>query len=266
MDDIRSRDRLLFIKELTKPGRLAGALAVGALIWLARSTFLWELGWLQLVVAYGVLIGVYVSAAKQEARRARFLSKHLEGLWDGCKDRVERMDAALRSLRREQIADLQELPRTAGRVAHQLYVALRRADLIAHEVNRSEGPVYAAPPFWPVAPSDPQAQELYRIAEMNVTEYRRRFDAVMGGVQRAEAQAVVFMTALDTLRMKLLSHRLGGKAPEVPSDEFLEAMAEARLQIEAVDRALDELDLASFPMGVLDPEGSDDAAHLRHRP
>jgi hypothetical protein len=247
MDDIRRHDRKLLIREILKPGRLLGVAAIGALIWLSRSTWLWELGWLQLLAGYSLLVAVWISTAQQEAKRKRFLNKHLEGLWDGCKDRVERLEKVLRSLRKEQIADLQELPKTVHRVAHELYVALRRADLISHEVYRSEGSVYAAPPVWPGGSSDPQAQELYRIADKNIAEYRQRFDAVMAGAQRAEAQAAVFMTALDTLRMQMISHRLTGKSPEMPSQEFLEAMAEARLQIEAVDKALDELDLSIFP-------------------
>ncbi|MEJ5171286.1 MAG: hypothetical protein WHU10_09880, partial [Fimbriimonadales bacterium] len=103
------------------------------------------------------------------------------------------------------------------------------------------------PPAWTAAPTDPQAKELYRIADRNIAEYRKLYDAVMAGVSRTEAQAAVFMTTLDTLRVKMLGYRLVDKSPEVPSQDFLEALGEARLQLDAIDKALEELDFSHLP-------------------
>ena len=55
------------------------------------------------------------------------------------------------------------------------------------------------------------------------------------------------MTTLDTLRMKMLGYRLVGRSPEVPSHDFLEALAEARAQLQSIDTALEELDLGHYP-------------------
>jgi hypothetical protein len=66
-------------------------------------------------------------------------------------------------------------------------------------------------------------------------------------VQRTEAQSAVFMTTVDTLRMKMLGYRLVGKSPEVGSHEFLQALNEAKLQLQAIDKALDELDMGQYP-------------------
>ena len=55
------------------------------------------------------------------------------------------------------------------------------------------------------------------------------------------------MTTLDTLRMKMLGYRLVGKSPEMPAQDFLEALAEAKLQLQAIDTALEELDLGQYP-------------------
>ena len=55
------------------------------------------------------------------------------------------------------------------------------------------------------------------------------------------------MTTVDALRMKLLGYRLAGKSPEAPHHEFLTAIAEAKLQFQAIDRALDELDFSLLP-------------------
>jgi hypothetical protein len=52
---------------------------------------------------------------------------------------------------------------------------------------------------------------------------------------------------LDTLRMKMLGYRLIGKSPEMPSQDFLEALHEAKLQLQAIDNALEELDLGHYP-------------------
>lgn len=119
--------------------------------------------------------------------------------------------------------------------------------MISHEVALTEKGLYNQPPPW-VAPShDPQAKELYRIADKNIAEYRQQFGAVMAGVQRTEAQCAVFMTTVDTLRMKMIGYRLVGRSPELSSQDFLEAMNEAKLQLRAIDEALEELELQPFP-------------------
>jgi hypothetical protein len=105
----------------------------------------------------------------------------------------------------------------------------------------------AQPPVWQAAAHDPQSKELYRIADKNIAEYRSHFAGVMAGVQRTEAQSAVFMTTLDTLRMKMIGYRLVGRSPELGSSEFLDALAEARAQLEAIDTALEELDLGHYP-------------------
>jgi hypothetical protein len=132
-------------------------------------------------------------------------------------------------------------------VADSLYYALRRADMIAHEVHSSEQGLYSGPPVWHAPSHDPQSKELYRIADKNIAEYRQRFDALMAGVQRTEAQSAVYMTTLDTLRMKMLGYRLVGKSPELSSHDFLDALTEAKLQLSAIDTALEELEMGPYP-------------------
>jgi len=58
------------------------------------------------------------------------------------------------------------------------------------------------------------------------------------------------MTTLDNLRVKMLGYRLIGKNPSLSSEEFLSVLAEARAQLSAIDRALDELDLSHYPKTV----------------
>jgi hypothetical protein len=101
---------------------------------------------------------------------------------------------------------------------------------------------------------------LYQLADRNIAEYRGHFAAVMAGVQRTEAQSAVFMTTLDSLRMKLIGYRLVGRSPEMANQEFLESIAEARAQLQAIDTALDELELGQYPpaMPTVPPPVPDD--------
>lgn len=249
MDDIRRQDQRLFFKELFAPGRIILSLIIAffvfgffQLFWMFRPGIppITLLAWLALLITHSLF-------AWKASVQKRFLGKRFEALWHGCEDRLNRFEDVLGKLRREQVAELHEMPKTIRRVAESLYQALRRADMIAHEVHASEQGLYSGPAVWHAPSHDPQSKELYRIADKNIAEYRQRFDAVMAGVQRTEAQSAVYMTTLDTLRMKMLGYRLVGKGPELSSQDFLEALNEAKLQLSAIDTALEELELGPYP-------------------
>jgi hypothetical protein len=180
-------------------------------------------------------------------------------------DRLVRFEDVLKRLRKDQIADLREMPHTIRDVAQNIYRALRRADLIAQEVQQSEKNLYAQPPVWTAAAHDPQSRELYRLADKNIAEYKSQFAGLMAGVQRTEAQSAVFMTTLDSLRMKMLGYRLVGRNPELSSQDFLEALAEARAQLQSIDTALEELDLGHYPktISVVPPPPPEDVLRQR---
>jgi hypothetical protein len=245
MDDIRGQDRRLFTRELLRPGRIfLSAVAISFVTLIFSSGNMSFPVLLALIAAPLVTHGL---SSYNVSLKKRFLNKRFEALWNGCQDRLERFEEVLKKMRRDQVADLQEMPRTIRRVADSLYAALRRADMISHEVSLTERGVYAQPPTWSGGSNDPQAKELYRLADKNIAEYRQQFAGVMAGVQRAEAQSAVFMTTLDTFRMKMIGYRLVGKNPELNSQDFLEALSEAKLQLHAIDQALDELDFSQFP-------------------
>jgi anion-transporting ArsA/GET3 family ATPase len=171
-------------------------------------------------------------------------------LWGGCQDRLTRFEEVLRKMRKDGVADLQEMPNTIRGVAKSLYLALRRADIITEEISATESGMLSRPPVWNASTQDAQSKELYRIADKNIAEYRTQFAGVLAGVQRTEAQSAVFMTTLDSLRMKLIGYRLVGRNPSMHSEEFLEAIAEAKLQLQSIDTALDELDLGHYPKNI----------------
>ena len=249
MEDIRREDRRLFIKELMQPSRmliLAPILFFGYL-WSASGPF--DSGrWTAFTFAALFLCPlVYGVTAWTSSERKRFRSKRMQALWAGCQDRLARFDEVLRKMRRDQVAELREMPKTIREVGSSIYAALRRADIIADEVQASERDMLSTPPTWEARTHDPQSKELYRLADKNIAEYRSHFAGVMAGVQRTEAQTAVYMTTLDTLRMKMIGYRLVGRSPELSSQDFLEALAEARAQLEAIDHALEELDLSNYP-------------------
>lgn len=259
MDDIRQRDRKLFLQALLRPKRWLWGVPAGLALWYVLEAALRHRSELLLFTALGMLFlfaGVWLGTAWWEAFQNRFANARFRSLWEICEDRRKRLHRALRQLKRSRIADLQELPRKIDQIGQGLYEALRRADMVYAEVAASErwfegegaslgATVQELRP--PVPASDPQAQHLYQLADRNLAEYRQLLEAVMAGVQRAEAQAAVFTTTLDTLRVRMLGYRLTGRQPEGSSREFLESIAEARMQLDAIDRALEELELSPFP-------------------
>lgn len=246
-DEIRKRDLQVFAAESASIQRLAATVGIGVLIIggvLAKSDQVGNLAiWIpgiMLVLAVHAYLSWHASVAH------RFYSQHMKALWEGCMDRLNRFHEVKAKAKDTSVADLNEMPRTIDTVAESVYRALRKADIIAHEVAHSESGLSPLPPA-SQQPSDAQSRELFQVADRNIAEYRLGMAAVMAGVQRSEAQAAVFMTTLDTLRMKMLGYRLVGRSPEMPSHEFLAAIAEAKLQLESIDKALDELDLSIYP-------------------
>jgi hypothetical protein len=268
MDDIRRQDMKLFVHELAAPMRLVGTLAAV----LVAVTFVHSIQssyeFLQIFSAIPIIVGVSVGTAWFTSEKKRWLSARMEALWRGCEDRLARFDEAIGRMRKDQIADLKEMPKTIREVSLSIYCALRRADLIADEIRQSEKNLYSQPPVWAEAAKDPQSRELYRLADKNIAEYRNQFAGVMAGVQRTEAQSAVFMTTLDSLRMKMIGHRLVGRGPELSSQDFLEALAEARAQLQSIDTALEELDLGHYPktIAAVPPPIPDDAIQQRLGP
>ena len=240
MYDIKRRDKKVFMRELFRFGRLFPALVTLMVIGITNFAMPWPiiggaaLAW--------IVYGAYATSVKK-----RFVNRKFQLLWDACKDRLERFHDAMAESSKSGVPELQDLPKSVDRIGETLYVALRRADIVMDEVRTSEGWLMATKSGGgPISP-DQKAQELYRLADKNIAEYRQNYQGVLAGVERTEAQAAVFTTTLDTLRMRMLGHRLIAAGPEVEHTEFMQAMTEAKMQLDAIDKALDELELTPFP-------------------
>jgi hypothetical protein len=248
MEDIRKQDLRLYFREAFSFGRIVVYVLWVICLWqviegngLAPSAFVT----IPTAAVFLALITAHSASVKK-----RFQNKRMETLWGGCQDRLSRFEEVLKKTKKESIADLQEMPNTIRGVARSLYLALRRADIIAEEIAATESGMLSRPPVWNASTQDAQSKELYRIADKNIAEYRSQFAGVLAGVQRTEAQSAVFMTTLDSLRMKLIGYRLVGRNPSIHSEDFLEAIAEARMQLQSIDTALDELDLGHYPKNI----------------
>jgi hypothetical protein len=195
-----------------------------------------------------IFLGILTITALDRSKMKRFDNKRFAGLWTSIQERQRRFHDAIKASRKANIAEFSELPKTIDSVAESLYLALRRADIVSSEVIKSEGALgHQFPVHTHNVGNDPQAKELFRIADKNIAEYRSNFGAVMASVQRTEAQAAVFSTTLDNVRLKMLGYRLTGKQPSMSSQEFLETIAETKMQLRSIDMALDELELTPFP-------------------
>lgn len=249
MDDIRRRDVKVFLAEALNFARLSasvfgGAILVGFIYWRTNSFLAAD------VLAIPFALAVHLATAWQASEARRFHNPHMKALWAGCVDRLARFREVQKRAKNTGVADLQEMPRTIEAVGQSVYRALRKADIVAFEIAASESGLSPVVPASQRISPDLQSQELFQVADRNIAEYKQGLEAVLAGVQRSEAQAAVFMTTLDTLRMKMLGHRLVGRSPELPSHEFLAAIAEAKLQLESIDKALDELDLSIYPKSI----------------
>ncbi len=249
MDEIHRRDQDLFVRQLFSPGRVVVMALILGMAVLTLTAPNQVVGLFGLVTA-GAVIAAMVSTATKEAKEKRFYSQRLKQQWSLCEERVRRFQEATAALRKRGIADFQELPLTVAKLSNDLYVALRKADLVQEEVVRSEGSLRIPSVQMPSGMPDAQSQELYRLADKNIAEYQQQWKAVLSGIQRTEAQSVVFVTTLDALRIRMLNYRLAGRSPEIETREFLGVITEAKMQFAAIDKALDELDMTPFPQTI----------------
>ncbi len=247
--EIRRRDLGVFGSRLLKmaPAIGFGLLCMSSILIFGPGTPAWFLMNVGLLVSgYGVI------KAWQRSLLDRFRHRRFKLLWDNAQDRLKRLDVAMASLKRAEVADLQELPKTIEAVANGLYIALRRADAALSEVSQSEGFLLSQRDAPPPAAADPQAAKLWEAAHLTQKEYRRLLAGLLGSVERTEAQAALFTATLDTLRVKTLGYRLVGRPVEAPSVEFLRDLAEARMQLDSIDKALEELEMSPFPHSIED--------------
>ncbi len=253
MNDIQRADLIIVAKSALNPLRLAGLAFAGWIgTLLLGGTDPWP--WVGITV-WGMALGLYGTAIRNDFLRKRFRTPEHRVLWDLIEDRLRRFHKAVKRAPQEVRRALEDTPQRVDRTAQKLYIALRKADLVRQEIERSEGRVIPPPPILKPHSSDRETTELYVLADKNIAEYHRNLEAVSAHVTRTEGQCAVFLSALDSLRVQLLGHRLRTTAPAVPQPEFREAMASIKRQLDSISKALVELEVFLSETQPLTPEG-----------
>lgn len=238
--EITARDTAVFKKELLRFSRIARLFIVAGIAMAIASIG----GFAPLIAAVGMLCFTLmeVGNAYRDSKAKRFIDPRIGEIWAQCKDRVDRLKSSLGGMKQKGVADLTELPKTVDKLADDIYHALRRADLVIFEASESERNLSHPTSYTLPRVPDQHSQELLQVAERNIAEYKSHMNKVLSGVQRTEAQAMVFITTLDTLRARMLGYTANTKISEVNNAEFLSVVKEARMQFDAIDKALIELD------------------------
>lgn len=244
MDEVRRHDwKNLFLAALQPVPLLAfvaGWFAAYQLIVLGGWLSAW--GGLGLTIA-GAGTGYYAFEVSRDWLRRRFVNREYADLWRMIEDRYRRFQRALRRAPSGIGSGFNEISRTVEHTKRRLYSSLRKADLVKKEILDSEGGAGSPLPFPPLVSPDSETNDLYALAAKNFEEYRTIFDAITSKVSRTEAQCAVYISALDSLRVQLLGHRLEKREAAIPKQEMDEAVSDIRTQLESINSALDELDL-----------------------
>lgn len=206
-----------------------------------------------------LMIAGIARMAFSDSVHRRFRSKRFSALWRSILDRTERFSVVLKKFRGESMGSLKEMEANIVKTQETLYRALRRADYITGEFQTTEATAQA--PVWKANTTDSESTELYKLADRNIAEYRQQMGSLLGKVDRTEAQCAVFMTTVDALRIRMLNHRLSN-VESLDSRDFLGMLAEARLQLDSIDKAIEELDFDKYPIDIPPPIPTQAATQL----
>ncbi|MFO0044498.1 MAG: hypothetical protein ACK53G_03525 [Armatimonadota bacterium] len=243
-EEIKREDQRIFWREFLQPRRI-----ILHVLYLCITLGIWSISF-PFLGSLLVSLAAHLGFSEAAARRKRFKTKRFAELWNGCRDRYYDFRDGISKLQKAGIVDMEGLPSRIEEISVTLYNALRRADLLLVDIDASEGKNRFQPgaPMFP--PTDPQTQALYQLAEKSRGDYRNSYNELVAGIQRTEAQATVFIHTLDVLRVKMHSYRLIGKNPSLNSHDFMSALAEAKVTLQSIDTALDELDLSVYPKSI----------------
>lgn len=251
MFDLEEIDRKTYHQELKR--KIPFFVLTGLLVIFAAIA--WEEFPLALALIFTSIFSAYVTihSAKKQAKKKQFKNPYFEMRWNDCKDRVDRFNGLMKSVPQTRNGAILEVPQTIENVALDLYRTLRSADIVAEELRISEGmhynePIknessYAGGGYVP----DRQSNELWVAADKNRAEYQQRIKNVQVSIVRSDAQVEVFITAMDALRLNLMSLKLAPSRDNKSSHALLTSMTEVKLQMASITSALEELDFGIYP-------------------
>jgi len=191
----------------------------------------------------------WLGRAYVQTKKNPFESAQILYVWNEAKDRISRLEAAIREQKKVLGVDMSDLLVTVRRVHQSLFNALRNADDLADELTKSErsiGPIANAPPAAPIAGSGPETNRLLQIAEKQRAEYLKTHNSLHDSVSRTIAEARVFVTTLDNVRIRLLGYRMINMSDDFGREEFLHSLTEVKTSLDSMDKSLGEINLDPY--------------------
>lgn len=191
----------------------------------------------------------WVGGAYLRTKKFPFESTQILHVWNDAKDRISRLEAAIREQKKVLGVDMSDILTTVRRVHQSLFNALRNADDLADELTKSErsiGPIANAPPAAPIAGSGPETNRLLQIAEKQRAEYLKTHNSLHDSVSRTIAEARVFVNTLDNVRIRLLGYRMVNMSDDFGREEFLHSLTEVKTSLDSMDKSLGEINLDPF--------------------
>ncbi len=249
----RQRDELRVVRRSMFTGRaLWRGVVTSVIVMLITGPFHhWHMG--PEFIPYAALTLVaglagWVIAAYLQRERFRFRLLKYGHLWTTIADRMTRFENAYRGSPKIVKDTLSDTPSSIRRVVDSIYMALRRADSVRGLIDESEKNI-SQMPMASVPAVDSQAQSLYDLAQKNQDEYRQHYQKLMAGVERTEAQTAVLISALDSLRLKMLDYRVTGGKVEMPSSDLVTHLEAYKTEFAALEKAVEEVESVFLQAG-----------------
>jgi hypothetical protein len=240
VNGIRVHDALALVKSIFSPVRLGVLLLAiyGSYMVMQTGYLSWWIG----IAGMNIALGWFIFNVSQEFQLRKFKSRDSKQLWDSISDRVKRLKQAIQKSPSHIQEILFGLPKRVEATAKSLYVSLRNADLLKHEIIKSEGLIPTGALPFGVRTTDSQTNELYSLADKNAHEYGKRFKKLTSRITRVEGQCAVFISALDMLRVELLGMKLEKQDRLSNNDEIVQSVKDMQTQLESINKALQEIE------------------------
>ena len=194
-------------------------------------------------------LGAIIYPRIQERKKAFFMNDRFNQLWASSEERYTSLQRVFKASRAKEREELESLPAYVDSIRKSLFEALTRADAVTIQIDKlhEESSHFTNPNVQFGPGSDPTARAIVTQADRNRAEYRQNMKVVQGGVQRTEAQVLLFMTTVDNLRVRMVGYSLRGQQTEASSYEFSQLLSDMHTQLKSIDSALEELNLPLFP-------------------
>jgi hypothetical protein len=243
MIDPQKRARDVFIAECFSPALIGQGVIIMVIMFIIGPAA--RMAPIEAALLGGILVAGYVGIkAYFQSIPKRWYHPRFRTLSENCADRFKRFEVALSQLHSSSKAEFSDLPETVKKVATNLQNSIKHADAVLNELGKNEADIRNQATTWQANTRDKDATQMYQAADQNIAQYRQLYDGIMAQVSRTEAQAAVFITTLDSLRIRMMSYQLASGPRGMATQEFMSLMRESQAQLETIDRTLEDIELS----------------------